>query len=395
MQQVGLVGRVPHRGVHAPPRQARRGRHGLWLHKVAGGAASLRHQAAPLSETVPEPRVLAAHALDCHKAVRQGLAVLAVSGHLVLEGAVQDLLHPGKLLRSAGHQLVPHRPIFAARVLPIGRRLQWRPPQWLDVAGRHEHPPAARLVAENQLHLSRRDTVKVLVVARAMLEGSVQVVAVAHDQVPLAQVVNHEVAKPHCPLANVALSIHVAAIPAVFVVAARLLAELGGRIHHVTVPHIPPADAIAVHVMRDEAVEVTMNSVGVLPANFDVAVPGRGPVAVGHRAELDHQQGGFGLLRGGPGELHLLLPDDVVGRVAWVGRHAPAVAEQERPPVLRQEFRELDGALAQVVGQPLAREEAVGGRVLQVAEVLRAFPHVLCVLLAAPLLHHEVDQLWL
>ena len=36
--------------------------------------------------------MLAAHALDRHKAVCQGLAVLAVSGHLVLEGAVQDLL---------------------------------------------------------------------------------------------------------------------------------------------------------------------------------------------------------------------------------------------------------------------------------------------------------------
>mmetsp|Transcript_65449 Transcript_65449/g.141413 ORF Transcript_65449/g.141413 Transcript_65449/m.141413 type:complete len:629 (-) Transcript_65449:217-2103(-) len=336
--------------------------------------------------------MLAAEALHRDKPVGQRGSVPPVARDLVLEGLVQDLLHPAELLLRPREELVPHRPVEAAGAHPVVGRLQRRPAQRLRDGRRHEDRAPAGLVAEDHLHLPGRDAVVVLVVPAAVAEGPVHVVAVAHDQVPLAEVVHHEVAEAHRPPAHVALAVHEAVIPPILVGAGLLEAELAAGVRPVAVGGRFRLQ-LAAHLLPDELVQRLVDAVRVLAADLDVPVPSGRHVLVRVRAELDHEQGGLRLLlRLGAGELHLLLTDDPVRVLPRVGRETSSVAQQQRPSLLAEEARQLERALAEVVGQALQVVEVVGHGVLLVAVHLAALPEVGLVLRAAPLLLHVVVQ---
>mmetsp|Transcript_56442 Transcript_56442/g.175099 ORF Transcript_56442/g.175099 Transcript_56442/m.175099 type:complete len:329 (+) Transcript_56442:504-1490(+) len=328
MQQVCLVCGVANLAVRAARAQALAG-HGLRDQELVLYARAVfvqvQQRPSALRKLVPERRMFAAEALHRHEAVGQRSAVGSVARGLLLEGRVQDALHPAELLLRPGDELVAKRSTTTFRGHPVLGRLQRRPAQRLHIARGHEDRAPTRLVPEHHLHLACRDAVDVLVCAASVAKGPIHVVAVAHDQVPLAQVIHHEVADAHGPLAHVALAIHVAIPSALLVPLGGLQAELVAHVASVAVRH--PALHLASHLLPDECVQMLIDSVRVRPADFDESIPGRRLVRVGIGAELDHQQGLLCLLRPlGVGELHLLLADDIVDMTGWVGHEAPSIA---------------------------------------------------------------------
>mmetsp|Transcript_21354 Transcript_21354/g.61784 ORF Transcript_21354/g.61784 Transcript_21354/m.61784 type:complete len:225 (-) Transcript_21354:843-1517(-) len=139
--------------------------------------------------------------------------------------------------------------------------------------------------------------------------------------------------------------------------------------------------------------ELLVDAVRVPAVDLDESPEGRRFPVSGLRPEFHHEQWS---LRLGQVlalcELHLLLADDVVWVVARLRRDAAPVAEQEGPAVLAGKIRELERALAEVVGQVLAVVKARRRGVLLVAKGLGPLPELALVVGATPPLLRKVIE---
>mmetsp|Transcript_40343 Transcript_40343/g.94827 ORF Transcript_40343/g.94827 Transcript_40343/m.94827 type:complete len:424 (-) Transcript_40343:867-2138(-) len=340
--------------------------------------------------------MLTAKALHSRKAICKRLAIPSVSSDLLLEGLVKEFLHPRKFFSSARYQFVPNSARDAAWVCPVRRRLQRRPTQRGYICiSRHENGPAPRLMTEDHLHLPRSHTLPVSVVARAMTEGSAEIVAVACNQIPLTQVIHHEIAKTHRPLAYVALSIE-EAVPFPFAGFGWLQSELVALIDTIAMSRVR-LRASAIHLFCDELVQLIIDSVGIEATNLNQAQALRGGIAHWYSPQLNHEKRSLcPLLSSCASEFQLLFSNDIVGLLVWISLHAAAIGQKQCPTMSTQEISKANGKSSQVVRKSITVIEPLWDSVLQVAKFCATFlPEVRSVLLAAPLRHQKVYEMWL